>query len=338
MEMKGLLQLLIVLLAMFLSACTITRSLTGTVVPSLTPHTSATEIASPVPSLPPATGTPQERLPLPIVYYYFVAVAGNTFPAGSVVIQPDVLILAPTLSKSARSPDTITNIGSALQAMIQDPRSPWKSDDLGISNITFSKGSAAVMMQGKIIGTGDVVLIAARMQILMTVFAEASVQTATVTLNGENIANLGISHGSESKPASYAYTRAEIETFMTKNTYKVSTTTATPPLATRATLIPADSDSPASGICAQAEGQWATVEITPDVPAPRCVKISGDQRLKVINKTQSMIRVSLGEFVLDLQPGSEGTLDKQFKDYLEPGVHRVLSTPFSGPELWLVEK
>ncbi len=56
-------------------------------------------------------------------------------------------------------------------------------------------------------------LIAFRMQILMTVFADASVHTATVTLNGECIGNLGISHESEAMPANYAYTRAEIEAF-----------------------------------------------------------------------------------------------------------------------------
>ena len=51
------------------------------------------------------------------------------------------------------------------------------------------------------------------MQILMTVFAETSVQTAAVTLNGECIGNLGISHDSEARPADYAYTRTEIEAF-----------------------------------------------------------------------------------------------------------------------------
>jgi hypothetical protein len=63
-------------------------------------------------------------------------------------------------------------------------------------------------------------MIAARMQILMTVFAEAAVQTATVTLNGKNIANLGISHESEAKPAGYAFSRGEIESYMAKNAYK----------------------------------------------------------------------------------------------------------------------
>lgn len=156
---------------------------------------------------------------MPLVYFYFVPIAGSTFPAGSVVIIPDVLILGPTLSDISRSPDAATNISSALQAMIDDPRNAWTSDDLAIAGIAFDEGHADLALQGTISGAGDVVLIAARMQILMTVFAEPAVQTATVTLNGESIGNLGISHSSEAQPADYQYTRAEIETFMAENAY-----------------------------------------------------------------------------------------------------------------------
>jgi hypothetical protein len=72
-------------------------------------------------------------------------------------------------------------------------------------------------LQGEIIGAGDVVLIAARMQILMTVFADNAVQTAIVSLNGECIDNLGISNSSEARPAGYTFTCAEIETYQVKH-------------------------------------------------------------------------------------------------------------------------
>ena len=133
------------------------------------------------------------------------------------VILPDILMLAPTPSGTARGPDTAANLGSALQALIHDPHNAWTSSDLRISSNTFSQGSANVVLQGEFFAPGDIVLIAARMQFLMTVFAEASVQTATITLNGKNIANLGISHESQARPAGYAYPRAEIETFMAEN-------------------------------------------------------------------------------------------------------------------------
>jgi hypothetical protein len=179
----------------------------------------ATETAPPTSTKPPATRTPAAQSSLPIVYYYFVAVESHTFPAGSVVILPDILVLGPTLSDKARSPDPATNIRSALQAMIHDPRNAWTSENLNIANLTFKEGAADVALQGEYFGAGDVVLIAARMQILLTVFAEASVQTAVITINEKNIANMGISHSSEARPARYAYTRSEIETFMAENAY-----------------------------------------------------------------------------------------------------------------------
>lgn len=158
---------------------------------------------------------------LPIVYYYFVAIESKTFPAGSVVILPDVLILGPTLSEYARSSDPTLNIESALLAMINDPRNAWTSKDLTIDGLTFKEGAAIVALQGEFFGVSDIVLIAARAQILMTVFAEEAVETAIITINGENIANLGISHSSEVKPGNFMYTRAGIQTFMSENAYTV---------------------------------------------------------------------------------------------------------------------
>jgi hypothetical protein len=156
---------------------------------------------------------------MPIVYYYFVALKSNTYPAGSVVILPDVIVLGPTVSDIARSPDAVTNIRSALHAMLNDSRNEWTSTGLGITSITCVQGAASVVLEGEYFAPGDIVLIAARQQILLTVFAEASVQAATITLNGKNIANLGISHSSQAQPDDYQYTRAEIETFLIENEY-----------------------------------------------------------------------------------------------------------------------
>ena len=210
----------VILPVLFLCACNLTQSQTKTVEPTTPPPQPTTAVATPVLSKPSTTSTAPAQPPVPVIYYYFVAIAGNTYPAGSVVILPDILVLAPELSNIARGSDPAINIGSALQAMLRDARNAWSSSDVGITSIAFSAGSAKVVLRGKFFGAGDVVLIAARMQMLMTVFAEAAVQTATITLNGENIANLGISHGSEAKPANYAYTRAEIETCMAENAYK----------------------------------------------------------------------------------------------------------------------
>ena len=218
--MKRLISCLINGIALFAIACRLTAGLTGNTITATPTEQPATETASPTPTNPPPTITPTALPPIPIVYYYFVAIESNTYPAGSVVILPEVLILGPTLSDTTRSPDTITNIRSALQAMLNDPRNAWTSSDVGITSITVNEGVTDVVLEGEYYGVGDVSLIAARFQILLTVFAEEAVHTSTITLNGKNIANLGVSHSSQAKPPDYAYTRAEIETFMAENAYQ----------------------------------------------------------------------------------------------------------------------
>jgi hypothetical protein len=230
--MKRFNPLLVVVPAMLLIACNLITPLPenpntatplehpATEIASPTPTSlPATEIPSPTPTELPITDTPTPQTAAPIVYYYFVA-EGETPPAGSVVILPDILILGPTLSDAVSSSDIATNLGTAVQTMLIDTRNAWTSTDVDITSITFSEGVANVVLQGEYFGAGDIVLNAARYQILLTVFAEPSVQSAIVTVNGKNIANLGSSDPFQVLPADYTYTRAEIESFMTENAYK----------------------------------------------------------------------------------------------------------------------
>jgi hypothetical protein len=152
-----------------------------------------------------------------IVYYYFVAIADLPHPEGSVVITPDVYILAPTWSDHGHDPDTAANLKTALQLLLQDGRNGWISSNVEIIEVAFGDGHADVVLQGEYFGVGDITLIAARMQILMTVFANASVQTTTITLNGDTIGNLGVSISMDAKPANYVFTRDEIEAFMNEH-------------------------------------------------------------------------------------------------------------------------
>lgn len=149
-----------------------------------------------------------------VVYYYFVESDGDDLPGGCVVVLPDILILAPTQSDITSEADPVANISSALQAMVDDPFNKWTTDGLEITSIMLDEGHTSVALDGEVTGAGDIVLVAFRMQVLLTVFAESSVESATVTLNGECIGNLGISHESEIKPADYIYTRADIEVFI----------------------------------------------------------------------------------------------------------------------------
>ena len=154
-----------------------------------------------------------------VVYYYFVDIAKDIPPEGSVVIIPDAYILAPTLSGKIYGPDAANNLRTALEDVLNDGRNGWISSNLEIVDVTIDNGHADVVLQGDYFGVGDVTLIAASMQILMTVFAHPSVQTATVTLNGDTIGNLGVSQSMNAKPADYVFTRAEIDAFINEHAY-----------------------------------------------------------------------------------------------------------------------
>jgi hypothetical protein len=97
------------------------------------------------------------------------------------------------------------------------------------------------------------------------------------------------------------------------------------------------SQQPAAGICGAAEGDIITVRINPDVPDPRCVIITSDQRLKVINNRDEIIQISLGVFEAEIDPGEESLAPLTFGEYLAPGVHLIEVSPCCGASLWLQE-
>jgi hypothetical protein len=104
------------------------------------------------------------------------------------------------------------------------------------------------------------------------------------------------------------------------------------------TLVPADASEPAAGICAESgSSSLALVEIYPDVPNPRCLRVLPEQGLLVVNRTEVEIVVRLGPHESRLPPGEEGSLPAPFGSYLAPGVHRVEAAPYSGPELVLAD-
>ena len=154
-----------------------------------------------------------------IVYYYFVNTAEQPIPEGSLVVMPDIYVLAPTPSAVAQSRDTAADLRTALQFALHDGRNSWDGARLEIVQITFGGGHVDIILQGGYYGVAPVTLGAARMQILLTLFANAAVQTAAVTLNGDTIANIDVSSSREAKPAGYVFSRAGIETFMAEHLY-----------------------------------------------------------------------------------------------------------------------
>ncbi len=114
------------------------------------------------------------------------------------------------------------------------------------------------------------------------------------------------------------------------------TSTAAPtledPKPTASPLKPADSDAPASGICASSDGDIVEATLTPDgPPMPRCVKVTTAQRLKIINGSSTAVRITLGHFDVEIAAGQEALLDEPVGEYLAPGVHWIVN----GPEVWL---
>ncbi len=172
----------------------------------------------------PASTEPSTARPLPagkpIVYYHFVS-SNPPFPQGSVVILPDTYILAPIEAEIPNTSDTAADLQHALNAAITDPQNLWVSSKLEIAEVSFEAARADVLLRGERYGVGDVTLIAARMQILMTIFANPAVDSATVTLDGDTIGNWGVSSSMNARPADYLFSRAEIESFMAENAYKV---------------------------------------------------------------------------------------------------------------------
>jgi hypothetical protein len=188
----------------------------------LAPTPTPPPLCSPTPSLP--TYTPlvftDPSIPMSerIVFYYFVMPAENPIPEGSVAISSSY-ILAPTFTDMTRGSDTSADLKAALEAVLQDSRNGWISDKVEIVDIVIEDVHAGITLQGEYFGVGDVTLIAAGMQILLTTFANPSIDTAVITLNGDTIANLGISNSAEAKPASYVFTREEIEAFIHNHAY-----------------------------------------------------------------------------------------------------------------------
>jgi len=133
--------------------------------------------------------------------------------------MPNAYILAPQLSESAYSADTAADLWTAIKLALNDPRNGWTSTYLDIVDVAFHAGQADIVLQGEYFGVGDVTLIAAKMQILMTVFANLEVQTARVTLNEDSIGNLGVSNSMYAYPEDYLFTRAEIEAYQSEHLY-----------------------------------------------------------------------------------------------------------------------
>ncbi len=102
-------------------------------------------------------------------------------------------------------------------------------------------------------------------------------------------------------------------------------------------LAPPDAEQPAAGICAEGQDEVVAVDINADMPSPRCVKVTSQQRIEVRNRTQSALQLELGFKRAQVEAGGTYRFGQPVGEFLAPGVHVLLAAPFSGPEVWLVQ-
>jgi hypothetical protein len=102
-------------------------------------------------------------------------------------------------------------------------------------------------------------------------------------------------------------------------------------------LVAPGSDTPAAGTCGSATGSVVEVVLNPDIPSPRCMRVTADQRLQVRNAAGETVTVTFAGFSVTLDDGETHRFNQPFGDYLAPGVHRVSASIYgeSGAEIWL---
>lgn len=115
----------------------------------------------------------------------------------------------------------------------------------------------------------------------------------------------------------------------------IETVPATPQIEAQSARATPVSQQPAAGICASAEGDYVLLEISGNMPSPRCVIAGPQQRLKIINRSDMALTASLGGHKIELQPGEEGSIEAELVSYLLPGVHEVSTSAYAAPSLWL---
>ena len=100
-------------------------------------------------------------------------------------------------------------------------------------------------------------------------------------------------------------------------------------------LKPADSDTPAAGICSESQDDPVNIVLGIDpsgLPkAGRCVAVNPSQHIKLINQSNGPFNIQFAQYFINLSLGDEMFLDKSVGEYLALGVHFI---PM-GPELWV---
>jgi len=100
-------------------------------------------------------------------------------------------------------------------------------------------------------------------------------------------------------------------------------------------LKPSNGDTPAAGICGDAQGDPVNIILGIDASglplAGRCIAVNPTQRINLINQTNEPFNIKFAEYIINLPIGDNILLDKPVGEYLAFGIHYL---PM-GPELWV---
>jgi LysM repeat protein len=134
----------------------------------------------------------------------------NTRSPGSVVVACESII-APTQSTTARTNDAATNIRNSLNALFTTGSSTnnlWAGQGLSVQSVTVTNGRANIAITGGLSLTGACADGVMEAQFLLSVFGEAQVQSAYVTVDGQNLVQTFDMSGLE--PADAVFTPADV--------------------------------------------------------------------------------------------------------------------------------
>jgi hypothetical protein len=105
--------------------------------------------------------------------------------------------------------------------------------------------------------------------------------------------------------------------------------------------LPGRGGRPAAGVCPHSHAAVVTIELFFDVPSPRCLVVTADQRLRLVNRTAAngqpgtTVSLHFAGFAAKIPPNHAALLDAPVGDYLPPGVSGVPLRGAPAPELWL---
>ncbi len=141
----------------------------------------------------------------PITYWQMLPI-NDVAPTEDDVVLFDQFILRRVERDVVRTDSDIINLERAIQGVIESDNL-WNADNLTIESLMIDNGLATIRLNGTITAVGGAILSAVPTQFYLTVFEDPNIESVLITLDDENIANLGISHDSQFQENDVVFTR-----------------------------------------------------------------------------------------------------------------------------------